>query len=129
MATRTIPTFTLTRKAKVKVVRPGEIRNEYGRPVEDPPTEHYIQANVQPLRFKELQIMPEADRTKEWIKLYLDPCQDIRGELEGDDQQRADEVEWNGFRYKVMQIRSWQMGVLDHIEARAARTPISGGSL
>lgn len=127
MATR--PTFTLTGKVEVKVIRPGEIRNEYGKPVEDPPTEHYIEANIQPLRFKEIQLLPEADRTKEWIKLYLDPDQDLRGELEGTPGQRADIIEWAGHQYKVMNIRSWNMGVLNHIEARAARIPISGGPI
>lgn len=124
---RTKPLFRLTNSTSVKVVRPSVTTYVNGRPVEGTPTEYTVQANVQPLKPYELMLLPETDRTKEWIRLYSDLDQDIRPAKEGEEGWEADSVEWNGFVYKVMKQETWQMGVLDHYKTYAARTPISAG--
>lgn len=124
---RTIPPFTLTNSTEVVVIRPGKVTMEKGRRVEGKPTSHIIQANVQPLGYKELQLLTEADKTKEWYKAYMDIHQDIRGDREGDDGWEADYIVWNDDTYKVMKIHKYQMGVLDHIVIHVARTPLVGG--
>lgn len=126
---RTRPTFLLTNSTEVEVIRPGEVRNEYGIPVESPPSVHTIEANIQPLGWKELQVLPEADRNKEWIEIYAHLDADIREAKEGGGGWKPDIVVWNGDHFSVIKIQRWQMGVLDHICVRAARIPTSGGKL
>lgn len=129
MARRTRPPFFLTRKVEVEVIRPGQMRNEYGMPVEDPPSQHTIEANVQNVGFQELLTLPEADRRKQWIKLYTQLEEDIRGAREGSNGHKADIVVWQGLEYQVMKVQDWEMGVLDHKCVHAAMLPISGGKL
>lgn len=126
---RTRPTFHLTNKAKIKVIRPGEVSLVNGRKVVGEPSKHFIYGHVQPLRFRELMILPETDRTKEWVKLYTNIEEDIRAALEGDDGHEADHFLWNGFEYKVMMCHEYLMGVLDHKRIHATRVPISAGPL
>jgi|SRR5690625_820630 len=126
-ARRTKPTFLLTNAVDITVIRAGEIENVMGKPVVGEPTEHEIRANIQPLKFTELMTLPESDRTKEWIKGFCDPSQDIRGAREGSDGWEADRVVWEGDKYKVVKIQRWKMGVLDHISFHAVREPISAG--
>ncbi len=120
-----IPGFTLTKTIPVQVFREGKPTVVKGRPVPGPEIEFTIQANVQPFNFKDLQILPEADRTKEWIKLYMATPDLIRTAREGSDGYQADEVVYAGQRYKVMRIRSYRMGTLDHTHAIASRELIS----
>ena len=56
---RSKPTFSLTRSEKVVVRRPAEVVYEYGRPIQGEPTEHLIEANIQPLKFTELMSLSE----------------------------------------------------------------------
>lgn len=120
-----LPSFTLTKTIPVTVFREGKPTVVKGRPVPGPETEFTIQANVQPFNFKDLQLLPESDRTKEWIKLYMATPDLIRTTREGSDGYAADEVVYAGQRYKVMRIRSYRMGTLDHTHAIASRELIS----
>lgn len=122
---RTKPLFRLINSTTVVVNRPGVTTLVNGRPVKGTPTQHDIEANVQPLKNKEILLMDESDRTKEWIVLYVDPDQDIRPAKEGASGWEADEVVWGGLSYKVMKFQLYEMGVLDHKRVYAARTPIS----
>src|ERR1051326_4032117 len=101
-----IPGFTLTKTIPVQVFREGKPIVVKGRPVPGPEVEFTIQANVQPFGFKDKMELPEADRTKEWIKLYMATPDLIRTAREGADSHQADEVVYAGERYKVMRIRS-----------------------
>lgn len=120
-----LPSFTLTKTISVTVFREGKPAVVKGRPVPGPETEFTIQANVQPFNFKDLQLLPESDRTKEWIKLYMATPDLIRTAREGSDGYSADEVVYAGQRYKVMRVRSYRMGILDQTHAIASREIIS----
>lgn len=120
-----LPSFTLTKTIPIQVFREGKPTVVKGRPVPGPETEFTIQANVQPFNFKDLQLLPESDRTKEWIKLYMATPDLIRTAREGSDGYQADEVVYAGERYKVMRIRSYRMGILDQTHAIASREIIS----
>ena len=122
---RTYPSFILTHSTEVTIYRKGKGGYVDGRWEEATEQEVKIQANVQPIKFTDLQMFPESDRTREWIVLYS--VSDIRTANEGTSGWEADEVSWNGNRYKVMKANKWVMGVLDHVEAYAAREPISAG--
>lgn len=126
---RSIPKFSLVNSTTISVKRPGVPIKIYGRVEEGVPSFHTIEGNLQPLKPNELMVLTETDRTKEWIKVYTDPSQDIRTAREGDDGWEADFVVWNDLEYKVMKIKEYSMGVLDHIMVYAARIPISAGIL
>lgn len=126
---RTSPRFRLTNSTTVVVIRPGEPTYVNGRKVEGIPSEHEIEANVQPLNHREELLLPESDRTKEWVKGFCDLEQDIRAMREGDGGWEADKIIWDGEEFKVMRIKLYKMGVLDHRMFLAARTPISAGEL
>lgn len=119
----TQPTFTLTKKVPVTLYRkiPGYRLN--GKWVEGEETQLVIQANIQPLKPYEIMIMPEADRTRSWLKGYT--TGDIRTLDEQQDGISADEFYWLGQRYKVMSIERWVMGVQDHTKFRACRLEIT----
>lgn len=120
-----LPSFTLTRKLPVTVYRKGKDTIVKGRPVPAVETSFIVEGNVQPAVSKDLQIIPEADRTKEWIKIYVAVSGILRTARQGSDGYEADEIEWEGDRYKVMRLQSWRMGVLDHVRALCARVEIS----
>lgn len=124
---RTKPLFRLTNSTTVTIKRPGEITYVNGRKVVGEPTEHEIEANIQPLKFREVLLLPEADRTKEWIKGYCTLEQNIRAMKEGENAYESDVVVWGDYEYKVMKVLRYEMGVLDHICFHAARLPISAG--
>lgn len=124
---RTFPQFQLTHFTEVEIKRGSTGTLVKGRWKKGPTTDVVIEANVQPFQYKDIMQLPEADRTKEWIKLYSKDL--IRSAKEGDDGYDADIVLWDGFEYKVMRVRHYQMGILDHWHAQAARTPISAGTI
>ena len=95
MATRrTHPSFRLTGSTSLTIKRRGKEVLVKGRPVLPPPETLQITANVQPLKFIELQQFSEPDRTKEWIKIFS--VEEIRTMREGSDGWLADIVLWNG---------------------------------
>jgi hypothetical protein len=124
---RTYPSFRLTGSTSLTIKRRGKQTLVKGRPVDPTPTSVVIEANVQPLKFTELQQMEESDRTKEWIKIFS--VSQLRTLREGDDGWLADIVEWNGDQYEVMKCKNYAMGTLDHFCAYAARIPITAGAL
>lgn len=120
---RTTPSFSLTNKTKITLFRRGKDKVEFGRPVKGDEVELEVWGNVQPLRFRDLQQLPESDRAKEWIKIYsVDP---IYAATQGADGHQADEVLWDNYRWRVMKSHKYQMGVLDHSVAYAARLEVS----
>lgn len=123
---KTKPTFSLTNKVNIPlIVKTG--RWEKGKWVEVTPEEPLtFEGNVQPLRYHEIIQMPEADRTKEWIKIYT--TYTIKTSQEpSPDGVVADHIEWNGKNFKVMSVQTYEMGVLDHTKILAAREVVSAG--
>lgn len=120
---RTSPQFQLTHSTEVTIKRfpPGEMVK--GKWVKGEPININVEANVQPFQYKDLMMLPESDRTREWIKLYSKD--EIRTAKEGADGWDADIILWEGYEYKVMKSHKYVMGVLDHTKAVAARIPIS----
>jgi len=121
----TIPSFTLTKKLPITVYRKGKDSVVKGRPVPAVETSFVVEANVQPFNYRDLMVLPESDRTKEWIKVYVATSEILRTARQGSDGYDADEVLWNGERFKVMRLQSYAMGVLDHVKAICARVEIS----
>lgn len=127
-ARRSRPTFQLTNVVDI-VVKRYITTMVKGRPQETEilpnPT---IEGNVQPVKFQELMQMAEADRTREWIKIYTTDHL-VTAEESQQTGNAADKVVWEGHLYKVMKEKHYGMGVLDHRMVYCAREPLSAKGL
>ena len=106
-----------TQRVPLTLYRPTGSGGSYvnGVWVEAPATEVEIEANVQPVGYKETMILEEADRSKKMVKVYSESP--IYSEEEN--ENGADEFEWEGDRYRVMKVLNYGMGVLNHTKAIA----------
>lgn len=73
--------------------------------------------NIQPMTDAQKLILPEAVRTKEWLKIYSPS--EIRQFKEGADGHDSDKFEYEGVMYEVIKARHYGMGVLNHYKALA----------
>jgi len=72
-----------------------------------------IFANIQPVGYKETQMVAEADRSKKMVKVYSSSA--IFSEEEN--ENGPDEFDWEGDRFRVMKVLNYSMHVLDHYKA------------
>lgn len=117
---RTTPQFLLTHKLPITVKRYGEGSWVDGYFVNSVETTLNIEANVQPLKGRELLTLPEADRTKESIKVY---CVETLNTVEEVGQKKADIIIWEGKRFQAIKPMTYKMGVLDHTKTICYRLP------
>lgn len=131
MATK--PRFLLTGKVPITIYRTigsgGYVRGEW----KDPEAEEIErEVNIQPLRYKEVMLLQDSQRTRQWLQLYC--SEDLRmDQEEGIDPDtgeviegwQADKFYWQGYRYKIMKVKKYSMGVLDHYSAQAVRVEIT----
>lgn len=123
------PQFLLTGKVPLTLYRKSPGRYVQGRWVEGEEVEIVIEANVQPMRDWELVQLPEADRTRDYQKIYS--VSQMRALNEAADGWQADEFLWDAagdgvfHRYEIMKVRRYKMGVLDHYRAFAARKELT----
>ena len=117
---RTTPQFLLTHKIPIVVLRQGEGAWVDGYWVNGVETPLDIEANVQPMRGHELLTLPEADRTKESIKVY---CVETLKTVEEVGQTKADVIVWDNKRFQAIKTMTYKMGVLDHTKTICYRLP------
>lgn len=123
------PLFAATKKVPLTVYRRAQGYYDEGRWVEGVTEEVVIYANIQPLREHEIIQMPEAERSKDWQKLYT--AEPIYSEVEGEGGRDADEFYWDGmedgklYRYKVMKVRRYRMQILSHWKALCVRMELT----
>jgi hypothetical protein len=117
------PQFLLTKKIPITILR--RVAGTYvdGDWVEGTTSNVPIEVNIQPARDHELMIFPESERSKEWYKLYS--ASEMRTQLEGVGGYDADEFVFEGKRFKVMKVRHYGMGILDHFRAFAVRIELT----
>lgn len=129
---RTIPRFLLTGKTTIQISRSsGEGEYVRGKWVESPRQVIEREVNIQPLQYHQVMLMPEAERSRQWYVLYC--AEDLRAAQEPGllsdgtptEGWGGDRFMWEGHEYEIMKARRWQMGVLDHWEAQAARIPVT----
>ena len=118
------PQFLLTKKIPLTVYRTSA-QGTYvdGEWVAASADEVIREVNIQPFKDEELLLLPEADRSREWYKLYC--AEDLIADKPGASGTIADEFIWNGDRYKVMKVKRYQMQTLDHFRAMASRLEVS----
>lgn len=119
------PGFLLTKKIPLTLIRSSAGSYVDGEWVEGTETNITIDVNIQPLKPSELLILPEADRSRQWWKVYS--ASEIRMDKQGTSGWSADEFVYQGDRYKVMKVENYSMGILNHFRALAARMEISAG--
>ena len=117
------PGFLLTKKIPIDLIRKTAGSYVDGEWVEGAETTVTIDVNIQPLKPSELLILPEADRSRQWWKVYS--ASEIRMDKQGASGWAADEFIYQGDRYKVMKVENYSMGVLNHYRALAARMELS----
>lgn len=116
----TSPKFRLTKHTTITVQRASAGIRVKGRWISGSTVDIPIEANVQPMRGHELVVLPEADRTKESIKVY---CSETLQTIEEVNQEEADIIIWNGKKFRATKTMSYKMGVLDHTKTICVRLP------
>lgn len=119
------PQFLLTHKTPLTIFRKSEGSYVNGRWVEGTTSEIVLQVNIQPLKPYEIYMLPEADRTRVWVKFYsADYARTLK---EGTGGWSADEFFWKNDRYKIMKVDDWTngMGILEHVKIQAARIELT----
>ena len=116
-------TLTINRYPQIQI-------DEFGEPVEGTPITFEVKAKVQPLRDVELLQFPEDQRTRGWIKLYLQADQSssppvLRPAQQGVNGGGPDEFEWQGYVYEVMKERNYDDSCIDHTRVFAARKEVT----
>ena len=119
------PKFLLTKKIPLTIIRSTQGSYVNGEWVEGTETQVPLEVNIQPFRDEDLLLLPEADRSREWYKIYC--ANEIRMDKQGTSGWSADEFVYEGDRYKVMKVKHYSMSILDHYRATAARLEISAG--
>lgn len=123
------PQFLLTKKVSLVITRRAQDTYVDGDPVEGATTTLTIQGNVQPLKDYELMQLPESERTRDWQKVYT--AEEVRSEVEGVGGWGADTFLWESmedgktYTYRVMKVRRYKMGILDHWRAFCARESLT----
>ena len=117
------PQFLLTKKIPLDLLRKTAGSYVDGEWVEGAETSVSVEVNIQPLKEAELMLLPEADRGKQWWKVYS--ASEIRMDKQGSSGWAADEFVYQGDRYKVMKVENYAMSILDHYKALAARMELS----
>lgn len=116
--------FSLVKKIPLvltRTVSPG--RHQEGEWIPGEVAEVTIQANVQPFSDYQVMILPESDRTKNWVWVFS--ASNMFQKKEGAVAREGDKFQWNGEWYEVMKTQTFQMTVRDHTEAKCCRIELS----
>jgi hypothetical protein len=118
-----VPNFLLTKTVPITIYR--KTQGSYVDGIYVPGTETQVtrNVNIQPLKPSEIMLMPESERTKEWYKLYC--AEDLLTLQEGASGHDADEFVWQGYRYRIMKVKNYAMGILNHHCAYASRISVT----
>jgi hypothetical protein len=119
-----VPLFVSIGKVPVLIRRKQNGQNIKGRWVSSNDYEEVpIEAHIQPAKYNDLLMLPEAERTVKALRLYSQD--EIRILREGSDGWPADEFDYSGDTYRVVKVLSYHMGILDHYKAIAVRVSLT----
>lgn len=93
-----------------------------GRYVDGTVTSIPIEANVQPVNAKELLNLPEAQRSRDVIKIYT--SFELKAAREGVVSTKADLIVYDGSTWQVHSSDTYKMGILNHTKALAFKLDI-----
>lgn len=118
-----IANLSLVKQTPINLIREGQGHYEFGEWVNGEDLEIPIMANVQPFTDYQTMILPEADRSKDWVMLFS--TTELRSMKEGVNGWGADRFLWQGEMYEVMKVQAFRMRVRDHFEAKCARVSLT----
>lgn len=104
----------------------GAYSDTTGKWVPATSTDVVIKCQVQPFKFSQTLMLPEADRTKDWLNIWS--ASEIRKMAEGEGGHDADTFVWHNTLYKVMGVKIWE-GHHYHAQACAIGKTPSGVDL
>ena len=115
------PTFTLTVRRPTETIDTGQYIDGVWVPgtegtVTNP--DFTIQTSVQPASGKDLEVLEEGLRTKEILKIY--PTTELKA-VDQHNNIEADIVEYNGNDYKVINVKAYQNGIINHYKCLIMR--------
>lgn len=70
-----------------------------------------IKVNVQPVKPTEMLLLPEAQRTRETIKIF---STDALRPVEQTESKSADRITYNNVVYEVVSTKDWSLSALPH---------------
>ena len=117
---KTSPQFVLTKKIPVTLIRQQSGAYVDGYWVDAEASRTTIHVNIQPMRGYELMQMPEAERTREWVKFYT--TDDVSGlqDARVSGARNPDMILYNNKQYEIAKVSTYEMGILDHTKVVAA---------
>lgn len=115
--------FSLVKKTPVTILRETQGSFIDGDWVEGTQTSVDILANVHPFTDYQVSLMPESDRSKDWVWLFTSSL--VQQKKEGSNGNGADRFMWLGDMYEVMKTQRYVMQVQDHVEAKCVRIEIT----
>lgn len=89
----------------------GTYSTTTGKWIEGSTSDFTIGASVQPLRGKEMELLPEARRESQAYKLYTDTQLFT---VDTSSSENPDRVQINGTWHEVLIVEDWQNDVISH---------------
>lgn len=75
--------------------------------------------SIQPFNERDMMLLPEGERTKQWVKIYSDTLLQATVQNIG---QKGDRLPYNGFTYEVQGSMTWDLPGqtrIPHFKSRA----------
>lgn len=122
--------YRLIRFSTLDVYRESQGSFVDGDWVDGTTTRFTVKAKIQPLGDTALALLPESDRNKSWVRVYIQEIQSstisaLRAAQQGVGGWGADEFVWGGFRYRVMKDANHNDSCIDHTRVLAARIELT----
>lgn len=122
--------YRLIKFSDVVISREAQGSYVNGYWVEGSTTTFNIKAKVQPLKDTELKLLPESDRNRSWLKMYIQEIQSptisaVRAAQQGVGGWGPDTLTWEGFTYEVMADRNYNDSCIDHTRVLCARIEVT----
>lgn len=123
MAGRFGPITRLYARTPVTVTRPGAQSFIGGRATYAASTTFTALMSIQPFTDREMFLLPEGERNKQWVKIYSQSP--LQGAIVSS-SQKGDIVPYNGNNYEVQYDATWDlpdMTRLQHYRLKASLIP------
>lgn len=117
--------FLLTKSKPLTIFRHTAGTYVDGYWITTSPSEIIVTANIQPIKFWDIQSLPESDRTSKWAVVFTGVTEPLRTKKEGENGYEADKFFWQGDLYEIRRVQTNDMGILDHTESWAVRVELT----
>lgn len=103
-------------RKSIVVIRKGIGKfDEYGNWIDAEEQQITIKASIQPLNMREMETLPEGQRSSNMIKIYTDT--ELHATIQSGN--KADIIVWLGKRWEILSCAVYQMNIIPHYKAIA----------